>query len=48
MSTAPTLSQIGATNTAVEWWSNSVPPTKIASYYDYLSNRIDKVIVTYP
>jgi hypothetical protein len=48
MSTAPTLSQIGATNLPVEWWSNSVPPTKIASYYDFASNRIDKVIVTYP
>jgi len=45
---APILSYIGETNTVIEWWSNSVPPTKYATYYDFNSNVVNKVIVTFP
>jgi hypothetical protein len=48
LASAPSLLQVGGTNIAVEWLSNSAPPVKYATYYDYNSNAVNKAIVTFP
>lgn len=45
---APSLASIGATNVVVEWWSNSVPPVKYATYYDFKGKPVNKAIATFP
>ena len=47
-SSGPTWAQVGASNTIVEWSSNSIPPAKWSSYFDAGSNRTDKLIYVFP
>jgi hypothetical protein len=42
IATAPTIAQIGRTNTIFIWASNDVPPTVRGSYYNSSSNLVDK------
>jgi hypothetical protein len=42
ISNAPTIAQIGRTNTIFIWASNDVPPTVRGSYYNSASNLVDK------
>jgi len=45
---APSFADVGATNRVVEWWSNSTPPVKVYTYYDWNGNPVSKPTVTFP